>query len=307
MIVKRIGVIVLITCMAAAIINCLSCFTDSRTYSISGTVTIGGATISGVTVSLTGDTSLVTTTDANGNYAFSGVTAGTYTVTPTMTNYSFTPWQRNVSLSGMDAPGFNFTGIGVPRFSANQHSVYLRQDNTVWACGKNDSGQLGDGTTTDSSSYVSVGFVGLPAGSKIIDIAAGYDHTVALQDDGTVWVWGNNNVGQLGTGATSAPVLTPYHLPATATLYGIIAIAAGNQFTLAVRGIDGAVFAWGSNSVGQLGTNSNPTVLSYSATPVQVLNLLAAIKVSAGYDHALVLTSAYTAWTWGATTGASAD
>ncbi len=65
-------------------------------------------------------------------------------------------------------------------------------------------------------------------------------------------------MGQLGTGAISAPVLTPQHLPATATLYGIIAIAAGNQFTLAVRGIDGAIFSWGSNSVGQLGSNSDP-------------------------------------------------
>ncbi len=163
MIVKRFGVAVLITCVAAAIINISGCFTDSRTWDISGTVKIGGAALSGVTVSLTGDTASVATTDTNGNYVFSGVSAGSYIVTPTKANYSFAPWNRVVTLNGIDATDFDFTGTGTAKFSANEHTVYLRSDNTVWACGKNDSGQLGDGTTTYRSSYVAVG---LPAGTQ---------------------------------------------------------------------------------------------------------------------------------------------
>ena len=63
----------------------------SAAYSISGKVTSCGAGLSGVTVSLTGAASRSTTTDASGNYRFTRLAKGTYTVKPSMTGYSFTP------------------------------------------------------------------------------------------------------------------------------------------------------------------------------------------------------------------------
>ena len=71
----------------------------------------------------------------------------------------------------------------------------LKKDGTVWTWGKNESGQLGDGTVISSEKPKMI--KGL---SDIITIAAGSGHSLALDKDGTVWAWGDNMFGQLGTG-----------------------------------------------------------------------------------------------------------
>ena len=81
------------------------------------------------------------------------------------------------------------------------HTVALKNDGTVWAWGRNNYGQLGDGTTTDSDTPVQAG--GSSPLSGIIAIAAGESHTLALKNDGTVWAWGRNYYGQLGDGTTT--------------------------------------------------------------------------------------------------------
>ena len=81
------------------------------TYSISGTVTeSGGGPLAGVTMTLSGDASGTTTTDASGNYSFTGLPNGNYTVTPSMSGYSFTPASRDVTISGADVAGVDFEG-----------------------------------------------------------------------------------------------------------------------------------------------------------------------------------------------------
>jgi inhibitor of cysteine peptidase len=80
------------------------------TYSISGKVTSGGAPLSGVTMSLSGITGKATTTNASGDYTFTIVGNGSYTITPSRTGYAFTPVNRSVILSGADVTGQDFTG-----------------------------------------------------------------------------------------------------------------------------------------------------------------------------------------------------
>ncbi len=75
------------------------------------------------------------------------------------------------------------------------HYMALKKDGTVWTWGKNESGQLGDGTVISSEKPEMV--KGL---SDIVNIAAGSGHSLALGKDGTVWAWGDNMFGQLGTG-----------------------------------------------------------------------------------------------------------
>jgi formylglycine-generating enzyme required for sulfatase activity len=77
--------------------------------SLSGTITSGGAGLSGVTVSLTGASSATATTDASGNYSFSNLANGAYTVTPSRTGYLFTPASKSVTISGADVLSCNFT------------------------------------------------------------------------------------------------------------------------------------------------------------------------------------------------------
>jgi hypothetical protein len=97
----------------ADVIDCyLEYLECSSTFSISGTVT--GDIQAGVTMTLSGDIpATTTTTDSSGNYTFSGLSNGTYTVTPSKTNYTFTPSSTPVIISGADVPGVDFVAFVV--------------------------------------------------------------------------------------------------------------------------------------------------------------------------------------------------
>ncbi len=74
----------------------------------------------------------------------------------------------------------------------------LKSDGTVWTWGRNDFGQLGNGTTSNSPTPVQVNNL-----SGVIAIGAGGFHCLALRSNGVVLAWGRNDFGQLGNGTTS--------------------------------------------------------------------------------------------------------
>jgi alpha-tubulin suppressor-like RCC1 family protein len=177
-------------------------------------------------------------------------------------------------------------------------TVALKSDGTVWTWGDNSSGQLGDGSATSSNIPVQVrGLSGISTG-MVIAVAAGYDHTVALKNDGTVWAWGNNKNGQLGNG-NSTPSKTPVQVSGLST---VTAVAAGFSHTVALKS-DGTVWTWGNNSKGQLGSGLTNGVPVDSATPVQVSGLSGAMDIAAGYEDSVALKAAAngdgTVWAWG--------
>ncbi|MBI3609808.1 MAG: hypothetical protein HY204_03790 [Nitrospirae bacterium] len=178
------------------------------------------------------------------------------------------------------------------------HSVALKNDGTVWSWGGNQSGQLGDGTTSNCSTPISVG--GL---TGVVGIAAGYSHTLAVKTDGTVWAWGSNFSGQLGNGDLSlsnrsAPVQV-VDTAATGFLSGIVAVAAGESHSLALKN-DGTVWAWGDNSYGQLGDG---TTAGQHVTPIQVSVLTNVIAIAAGGRHSIAIKTDGTVWAWGQNSG----
>ncbi len=83
--------------------------TSSATYTISGTITSGGSGVSSVTVNLSGAASKSTTTDSSGNYSFTGLANGSYRVTPSKTGCTFSPTYIDVTISGANQTGKNFT------------------------------------------------------------------------------------------------------------------------------------------------------------------------------------------------------
>lgn len=83
------------------------------TYSISGTITSGGTALRGVTVALGGAANMTTTTDDSGSYSFSGLSDGNYTVTPSMTGYSFSPPSQPATIAGSSVSGINFTATSL--------------------------------------------------------------------------------------------------------------------------------------------------------------------------------------------------
>src|SRR5579884_2980960 len=136
--------------------------------------------------------------------------------------------------------------------------------------------------------------------SGVVAMAAGGQHSLALKSDGTVWAWGYNYYGQLGTGNTGSPSMSS---PAQVSgLSGVIAIAAGQYHSLALKA-DGTVWAWGSNNDDQLGTTASGSCYTYSsgpcsATPVQV-PITNVVAIAAGQYHNLALRSDGTVWAWG--------
>ena len=143
------------------------------------------------------------------------------------------------------------------------HSLALKSNGTAWAWGYNSYSQLGDGTTTDRNTPMQVGSI-----SGVTAIASGAYHSLALKSDGTVWAWGKNNAGQIGDGGTTGSGVYRETPVQVSSLSGITAIAGGYSHSLALKS-DGTVWAWGSNSWGQLGDGTEKD----SNTPVQVSSI----------------------------------
>jgi len=158
---------------------------------------------------------------------------------------------------------------------------------SVFGFGSNQSGELGNGTT--AASYLPVPASGPPG--TVRQIAAGYFTSAALISDGTVWVWGSNNSGALGTGSSGGWVATPQQVPG---LSSVTQIALGIVDVYAVRS-DGTLWAWGFNQSGQLGNGT--TAASYQ--PVRVPGLTGITQVSAGTGYVLARRSDGTVWAWG--------
>ena len=146
--------------------------------------------------------------------------------------------------------------------------MVLTSDGAVYIWGWNYHGQLGNNTKTNSNTIVAVQTIGTPlAGKKIVKIAAGQGHSLALTDDGMVYTWGRNDTGQLGNNATTDAML-PVAVTVTGTPMSnktIVEIASGARHSLAIDS-SGKVYAWGHNGSGQLGNNSTVNAL----TPVAV-------------------------------------
>lgn len=160
--------------------------------------------------------------------------------------------------------------------------------------GQNFDGQLGNGTT--SGDELLPVLATLPPGTRITQVAPGCSHSLALTSTGTVLAWGANGAGQLGNGAvggrnaTPAPVLMPAGVR-------IRSVSGGCAFSLAVS-TAGQLWAWGTNSTGQLG---NGSMDGFSATPVLV-QLPAGVRVrmaAGGLDHALAVTTDGQVFAWG--------
>src|SRR6185369_1505395 len=126
------------------------------------------------------------------------------------------------------------------------------------------------------------------------DIGAGSSTSMALKSDGTVWMWGSNDHGQLGIGSTS-PATSNRPLK-VASLSSVVAIAAGESHSMALKS-DGTVWAWGWNPLGELGIGS--TDFDAHPTPVQVPGLSNVVRIFAGNSISYAMKADGSVWGWG--------
>jgi len=168
------------------------------------------------------------------------------------------------------------------------HSLAIRQNGTAWAWGCNTNGRLGDNSTTNRSSPVSVvgGF------TDWCRISGGTNHSLAIRQNGTAWAWGLNGQGQLGDNTiTSRP--SPVSVVGGFTDW--CQVSGGFSHSLAVRQ-NGEAWAWGCNATGQLGDDT----ITSRRSPVSVVGGFTDwCQISGGASFSLAVRQNGTAWAWG--------
>ena len=154
------------------------------------------------------------------------------------------------------------------------HTAAIKTDGTLWLWGVNIFGQLGDNTGTNQSSPVQT----IAAGTNWKSVGCGYYHTAAIKTDGTLWLWGYNAYGELGDNTTTGKS-SPVQTISSGTNWKLV--ACGSYHTTAIK-IDGTLWSWGRNDIGQLGDNT----ITQRNSPVQTISSGTNWKqVSCGGDH----------------------
>lgn len=133
--------------------------------------------------------------------------------------------------------------------AGNKYSLALKNDGTVWAWGDNSNCQLGS-TLSDTPILIPTRVKNIPS---IVDISGGYNHCLALTDNGRVVSWGDNSYGQLGN--SGAPLNKGLFAEDATNLNNVCAISAGSYISAAVTN-DDSIWVWGRNDSGQLGIGS---------------------------------------------------
>jgi len=184
--------------------------------------------------------------------------------------------------------------------AAASRSTALDFDGKLWGWGINTTyGAVGDSTTVNRSSPVILTSTGV----TFAKITSGYFHSNGIRDDGYLYAWGANNLGNLGNNTTinrSSPALIssiPTNLSSPVQL-GVgksnwSAIHSGTS-THAAIDATGALYIWGSNATGQLGNNS-----VFTRTGLRVLDNNSWNSVSVGASHVLAIRNNNQLYAWG--------
>jgi alpha-tubulin suppressor-like RCC1 family protein len=185
------------------------------------------------------------------------------------------------SLAPVDVPGLTSDVIAVA--AGGFHTCVLTTAGGIECWGEGTNGQLGDGSTTNSTVPVDVADLQ----TDITAMAAGSFHSCALTGGGGVKCWGLNSSGQLGYGATPQPGgSVPVPVDVSGLASGITAIAGGGFHTCVLTS-GGGVKCWGDNQAGQLGDGTTTN----SGVPVDVLGVPSgATALAVGGLHACALT-----------------
>lgn len=230
---------------------------------------------------------------------WSKIACGQYHVLAIKTDGTLWSWGMNFSgqlgdgtTTGKSSPiqigaATDWASIG----TCTNSSFAIKTNGTLWSWGANYQGQLGLGTSGSASYRSSPVQVGALTNWSFIQKSCGGFHTAAVKTDGTLWTWGNNNVGQLGLGNT-----TYYSSPkqvGTGTNWSKTAVGGLTSHFIKT---DGTLWAVGNGSLGRLGLGGSA---SYSS-PKQVGALSNWSSVfSGGRAHSLAIKTDKTLWAWG--------
>ena len=168
------------------------------------------------------------------------------------------------------------------------HTSAIKTDGTLWSWGYNYFGQLGKNNTICYSTPQQE----VCEGTNWCMVRGGYYHASALKTDGTLWSWGYNYYGRLGTNNT-----TNYSTPQQEVCGGTTwcVVSAGGYYNSAIK-TDGTLWSMGFNLNGQLGTNNTT---SYSTPQQEACGGTNWCMVSNGYSYTSAIKTDGTLWSWG--------
>ena len=189
-----------------------------------------------------------------------------------LSDHTIKCWGRNSN--GQIGNGSTGSGVATPAAVSgistatqislgNDYSCALLSDGTIKTWGANDSGQLGDGTTTQRTTPVTVSGI-----TTATQVSCRLSHSCALLSDGTMKCWGSNTYGQFGNGTTTNS-LTPVSVSGITTATQIVV---GEYFSCA-RLSDSTIKCWGTNGYGQTGAVNNTQLLTPSISVVGIPTL----------------------------------
>jgi alpha-tubulin suppressor-like RCC1 family protein len=173
------------------------------------------------------------------------------------------------------------------------HSLFLKNDGSLWAMGADIFGQLGDGTFRTNAPY-SVSVPEQIIASNVTAIAAGGFHSLFLKRDGSLWAMGNNEYGQLGDGTTNN-----LNVPELIVAGNVTAIAAGGWHSLFLKS-DGSLWAMGVDFYGQLGDAAFRTNAPHGISRPERIVAGGVTAIAAGGYHSLFLKNDGSLWAMGA-------
>ena len=168
-------------------------------------------------------------------------------------------------------------------YATTHRTMAIRTDGSLWAWGSQglggDEGLIGDGTTINRYSPVKIM-------DDVVQVSAGYYHTMAVKVDGSLWGWGENSRGILGDGTTETQTRPVWIMD------DVVQVSAGAVHTMALK-TDGSLWVWGGNWEGQLGDGT--TINRY--TPIKIMDEV--VQISAGYVASAATRADGSLWAWG--------
>ena len=171
--------------------------------------------------------------------------------------------------SPLQIPGTTWATIG----SARQSAAATKSDGTLWTVGSSTSGKLGQNNSLPQASYFSPRQIAGTTWSRAPSVFAG-GHSACFKTDGTLWMWGSNNNGELGqnqANAQLASVNSPVQVPGTWCTDGVDNLCGSLGYYTLARKSDGTLWGWGDNEYGVLGQGDTRQGSGHRySSPVQI-------------------------------------